>query len=245
LTMDNGERNPDFREDVMPELMILPSLLSANFGNLSKDVAAVEGGCADALHCDIMDGRFVPNITFGPLVVKAVNSLTALPLYVHLMIEHPEQYVDAFVKAGADEITVHAEACVHLHSVLHRIKDAGIRAGVALNPHTPLCMVKNLISDMDVLLVMTVNPGFGGQSFIEAMVPKIAEARRMAEQAGVALDIAVDGGIDTRSIAKVTRAGANAFVAGAFVFSNANMTPHEACSALRHTAENAYSAVEA
>lgn len=223
----------------MADIKILPSLLSADFGNLSKDVAAAEECGADGLHCDIMDGHFVPNITFGPMVVQAVKSLTRLPLYCHLMIEHPEQYVGAFAEAGAAEILVHPETCVHLHRVLQQIKSLGIRAGAALNPSTPLCVIEHVIKDMDALLIMTVNPGFGGQSFIETMLPKIARARQMALDANTPLDIAVDGGIDTSTVGKVVRGGANMLIAGTAIFSNS--TPvKQACDALRMGAETAF-----
>ncbi|MCE5200195.1 MAG: ribulose-phosphate 3-epimerase [Armatimonadota bacterium] len=221
----------------MPEINISPSLLSANFSNLSADVGVVEQ-CADSLHCDVMDGHFVPNITFGPMVVKAVKSITRLPLLVHLMIEHPELYIEQFVNAGSNEITVHAEACVHLHRTIQSIKDLGVSAGVALNPSTPLCLVENVITDIDVLLIMTVNPGFGGQSFIETMLPKIEQARKMAERAGVDIDIAVDGGIDETTAPRVVRAGANVLIAGSAVYNN-RVPPVEACRMLRESAQAA------
>lgn len=220
------------------QVKIFPSLLAADFSNLAKDVAAVDGCGANGLHCDIMDGHFVPNITFGPLVVSAIKPHTSLPLYVHLMIERPEDYIEAFAEAGASEITVHAEACVHLHRTIQRVKGLGVDVGVALNPSSPLCLVENVISDIDVLLIMTVNPGFGGQTFIETMLPKIERARCMAEEAGVDLDIAVDGGIDTQTAPKVVRAGANVLIAGTSVFNNGTSV-REACSALRLAAETA------
>jgi len=191
-----------------------PSLLAADFSNLSKAVASAGECGADAIHCDIMDGRFVPNITFGPLVVKAIRPHTDLGLCCHLMIEQPERYVEAFVEAGASEITVHAEACVHLHRVLQQIKATGVKAGVALNPSTPLCAVENVFADMDLLLIMTVNPGFGGQSFIREMLPKIGVARQMANELNPDLDIAVDGGIDVNTTPEVVRAGANVLIVG-------------------------------
>jgi len=220
------------------QVKILPSLLAADFSNLAKDVAAVDGCGANGLHCDIMDGHFVPNITFGPLVVRAIRPHTSLPLYVHLMIERPEDYIEAFAEAGASEITVHAEACVHLHRTIQQVKGLGIDVGVALNPSSPLCLVENVISDINVLLIMTVNPGFGGQTFIETMLPKIERARYMAEKAGVDLDIAVDGGIDTQTAPKVVRAGANVLIAGTSIFDNGTSVK-EACSALKLAAETA------
>lgn len=220
------------------QVKILPSLLAADFSNLAKDVAAVDGCGANGLHCDIMDGHFVPNITFGPLVVRAIKPHTSLPLYVHLMIEKPEDYIEAFVEAGASEITIHAEACVHLHRTIQHVKGLGIDVGVALNPSSPLCLVENVISDINALLIMTVNPGFGGQTFIETMLPKIERARYMAEKAGVDLDIAVDGGIDTQTAPRVVRAGANVLIAGTSIFNNGTSVK-DACSALKLAAETA------
>ncbi len=224
--------------EIEMQVKILPSLLAADFSNLAKDVSAVDKCGADGLHCDIMDGHFVPNITFGPLVVRAIRPHASLPFYVHLMIERPEDYIEAFAEAGANEITVHAEACMHLHRIIQRVKGLGIRAGVALNPSSPLCLVENVIGDINVLLIMTVNPGFGGQAFIENMLPKIERARCMAEEAGVDLDIAVDGGIDTYTAPKVVKAGANVLIAGTSVFDNGTSVK-EACSALRLAAETA------
>jgi len=217
---------------------IYPSLLAADFGNLAKAVSSAADCGADAIHCDIMDGRFVPNITFGPLVVRAIKPHTPLPICCHLMIEQPEDFIEAFAEAGAAEITVHAEACVHLHRVLQQIKAAGVEAGVALNPSTPLCLVENVLADIDLLLIMTVNPGFGGQTFIRETLPKIALARRMAEKVNPGLDIAVDGGIDTETTPEVVRAGANVLIAGTFVFGNASGVT-DACAALRAAAERA------
>ena len=223
----------------MRDVRIHPSLLSADFSNLGKDVAVAQECGADGIHCDVMDGRFVPNITFGPMVVKAIRPLSAIPLYCHLMIEHPENFVEEFAEAGADEISVHAEACVHLHRVIQRIRATGVNAGVALNPATPVSAIENVIDEIDVLLIMTVNPGFGGQAFIPAMLRKIAAARRMADEAGVELDIAVDGGIDTNTAPKVVRAGANILISGTAIFGN-HSSPTEACSALRLAAQNAF-----
>jgi ribulose-phosphate 3-epimerase len=220
---------------VKREIEIHPSLLAADFSDLGKAVAGLDGCGADAVHCDVMDGRFVPNISFGPMVVKAIRPHTKLPLCCHLMIEEPERYVDAFVEAGASEITVHAEACIHLHRVLQQIKATGARAGVALNPATPLCMVENVYGDMDVLLIMTVNPGFGGQSFIREMLPKIATARQMADELNPNLDIAVDGGIDVGTAHDVVRAGANVLIAGTSIFGNPAGVA-DACAALRSAA---------
>ena len=202
----------------MNKIELHPSLLASDFGKLAEEVRNVESSGAHGVHCDVMDGHFVPNITFGPLVVQAIRPHTSLPLCCHLMIERPELYIERFVEAGASEITVHAETCPHLHRTLQQIKAAGVRAGVALNPSTPLCMVENVLADMDVLLVMSVNPGFGGQSFIESAVDKIAVARQMAEELNPDLDIAVDGGIDATTAPRVVWAGANVLIAGTAVF---------------------------
>lgn len=223
----------------MPDIKLLPSLLSADFANLGADAAAAEQARVDGLHCDIMDGHFVPNITFGPMVVKAVGAVTNLPLFCHLMIERPELYIEDFAKAGAAEILVHPEVCVHLHRVLQQIKALGVKAGVALNPSTPLCAIEHVITDIDVLLIMTVNPGFGGQSFIETMLPKIYQARQMAMEHNVGLDIAVDGGIDVDTTPRVVRAGANVLVAGTAIFGN-SLPIKEACDALRFAARTAF-----
>ena len=216
----------------------MPSLLSADFGNLSKDISSAESCGAQALHCDIMDGHFVPNITFGPIIVKAVRSLTDLALNVHLMIEQPERYLEDFAQAGASEITVHAETCVHLHRVIEQIKGLGLAAGVALNPSTPLCVLDHVIKDIDVLLIMTVNPGFGGQRFISSMLPKLEMASQMREAARADFDIAVDGGIDVTTAPMVVRAGANVLIAGSSVFGERPRIT-EACSALKAAAESA------
>jgi len=219
----------------MKQVSVHPSLLAADFSNLRGAVESLKGSGSGGVHCDIMDGHFVPNITFGPLVVNAIKPLTDIPLFCHLMIEQPELYVEKFVEAGACEITVHAEACVHLHRVLQQIKATGVRAGVALNPSTPLCFIENVITDMDLLLIMTVNPGFGGQSFIPTMLPKITEARGMADKANPALDIAVDGGIDVVTAPDVVRAGANVLIAGTAVFGNSS--PAAASEAIRAAGE--------
>jgi ribulose-phosphate 3-epimerase len=225
----------------MKDVSVLPSLLSADFSRIAQEVESVENCGAGGLHCDVMDGRFVPNITFGPMIIQAVKRLTDMPLYVHLMIEHPEEHIEAFAKAGAFEISVHAEACVHLHRVIQGIHALGVKAGVALNPHTPLCSIENVIGDVDSVLIMTVNPGFGGQSFIESMLPKIARTRQMAIDAGVDIDILVDGGIDVTTASQVVRAGANLLVAGTAVFGQASRS--KACEDIRLAALTALSKV--
>ena len=201
---------------------ISPSLLSSDFSNLERDVRRVTAGGADLIHCDVMDGRFVPNITFGPLVIESIRDKTDLPLNGHLMIEYPELILGEFVRAGCNSIIVHAEACTHLHRTIQQIRELGVAAGVALNPSTPLCIVENVMGDIDELLIMTVNPGFGGQEFIHSMLPKIAAAKSMVEKSGREIDIAVDGGINQETCKLVTAAGANVLVVGSFVFNGPN-----------------------
>ncbi|MFS8524699.1 MAG: ribulose-phosphate 3-epimerase [Limnochordales bacterium] len=200
-------------------VILAPSLLAADFARLADDIAKVEQD-ADWLHLDVMDGHFVPNITFGPPLVAAVRRVSALPLDVHLMISNPDAYIDAFAEAGADMITVHAEASVHLHRTIQAVRAAGRRAGVALNPHTPLDVLEYVLDDVDLVLVMTVNPGFGGQSFIEATVPKIRALHRMLQERGLRqrVHVQVDGGINAATAPVVIEAGADVLVAGSAVF---------------------------
>jgi ribulose-phosphate 3-epimerase len=197
---------------------IAPSILSADFSRLGEEVRAVEAGGADYIHVDVMDGHFVPNITIGPLVVEAVRKITHLPLDVHLMISNPEMYIPEFAKAGADIIVIHAEATVHLHRALQLIKSFGKKAGVALNPGTSLSTLEYVLSDLDLVLLMTVNPGFGGQSFIEACIPKIQSLRGMLDRMGLETELEVDGGVKTDNIDRISHAGADVFVAGSAVF---------------------------
>lgn len=203
----------------MSNVYIAPSILSANFAKLGEEVADVERSGADWLHVDVMDGHFVPNLTFGPLVMGAIAPLTNLPLDVHLMIEQPEQYIPAFAEAGAHVITVHAEACVHLHRVIHMIKERGVKAGVAINPATPAAAIREVLEDIDLTLVMTVNPGFGGQAFIPGTLRKIRQLNEWKQELGLShLRIEVDGGISAKTAPLVTEAGADVLVAGNAVF---------------------------
>jgi ribulose-phosphate 3-epimerase len=197
---------------------IAPSILSADFARLGEEVAAVTRAGADWIHVDVMDGHFVPNLTIGPLVVEAVRRSTSLPLDVHLMIEKPERFITEFVKAGAATLGVQVEACPHLHRTLAQIREAGARACVVLNPGTPALAIEPVLSDVDQVLVMTVNPGFGGQKFIESMLAKIAALRGMIDERGREVALEVDGGISLETIARAARAGADVFVAGTAVF---------------------------
>lgn len=198
---------------------VAPSILSADFGRLGDEVKAITEAGADYVHVDVMDGRFVPNITIGPVVVEAVKRATTLPLDVHLMIVEPEKYIDAFAKAGADIITVHQEACVHLHRVLQQIRNAGAKPSVVLNPSTSLSTIEEVLGDVDQILLMSVNPGFGGQQFIEATVDKVRRLRGMLDARGLKhVDIEVDGGINAETAKRVVAAGANVLVAGNAVF---------------------------
>lgn len=197
---------------------IAPSLLSADFGRLAEEARAIERAGADLAHLDVMDGRFVPNITFGPAVVEAIKRSTDLPLDVHLMIVEPERHIDAFARAGADRISVHVEACPHLHRALQQIGRAGAMPAVALNPATPLCMIEEVLGEVGMVLVMSVNPGFGGQKFIDGALDKIRRLRALAAARGHTFDIEVDGGVSDRNASLLAEAGANVLVAGSYVF---------------------------
>lgn len=197
---------------------IAPSILSADFGKLADEIRAVEKAGADLIHLDIMDGHFVPNITAGPILVEAARRATKLPLDVHLMIENPEKYIPAFVKAGAHSVSVHVEACPKLSEVLQLIKKLGARASAAINPDTPVSAIKQNLSEVDMVLVMTVNPGFAGQGFIPSCLPKVRELRRLVEESGLGIEIEVDGGIGVETIGDCSRAGATVFVAGSAIF---------------------------
>lgn len=198
--------------------LIAPSILSADFTELGEEIKAVETAGADWIHIDVMDGHFVPNLTYGPIIVKAAKKVTSLPLDVHLMIEEPDLLIPDFAKAGADRISVHVEACVHLNRTIQLIKSFGIRAGVALNPATPLDSLGWILSELDYVLLMTVNPGFGGQAFIPNSIEKVGAMRRLIDEKGLKTLIQVDGGINLKTIGDVFRAGADCFVAGSAIF---------------------------
>lgn len=197
---------------------IAPSILSADFSKLGEEIKDAEKGGADYIHVDVMDGHFVPNITIGPLIVEAVRPITTLPLDVHLMIENPDLYIPAFAKAGADIITVHQEASPHLHRSIQLIKENGVKAGVVINPGTPVEMIRHVLADVDLVLIMTVNPGFGGQGFIESMISKIEEVDSIRKEEGFSFEIEVDGGVNVDTAKKCTDAGADVLVAGSAVF---------------------------
>ncbi|WP_062048618.1 ribulose-phosphate 3-epimerase [Bacillus sp. JCM 19034] len=199
-------------------IKIAPSILSANFAKLGEEIKDVETSGADYIHVDVMDGHFVPNITIGPLVVEAIRPVTRLPLDVHLMIENPDKYIPSFAKAGADIISVHVEACPHLHRTIHHIKELGVKAGVVLNPATPVSMIEPIINDVDLVLLMTVNPGFGGQAFIPAVLPKIQEVNRLVKDRHLQIDIEVDGGVNEETAKQCVKAGANVLVAGSAIY---------------------------
>jgi ribulose-phosphate 3-epimerase len=220
----------------MNTIKILPSLLSADFRCLGQQVQAVEHAGADGLHLDVMDGRFVPNITLGPFIVEAVRQITTLPLDVHLMIVEPEKYIGEFAKAGADLISVHQEACPHLHRTIQQIKDHGKKAGVVLNPSTPIFTLQEILTDVDFILIMSVNPGFGGQRFIDRSVEKVRRLRRMLDENHARAELEIDGGIDVKTAPRVVDAGATMLVAGSAVF-RAESGPAEGVRKLRESLE--------
>jgi len=205
---------------VIPSLKFAPSILSADFTRLGTHIKEAESAGAAQIHIDVMDGRFVPNLTMGSVVIEAARRSTTLPLDVHLMIIEPDHLIPAFRRAGADIITVHLETCLHLHRTLSLIKNLGAKAGVAINPHTPASLLSEIIHMVDLVLVMTVNPGFGGQPFIHETLPKIKQVRALCEATGRAVDVSVDGGINADTIVDVTTAGANVLVVGSAVFSD-------------------------
>ena len=202
--------------------LIAPSILSADFSRLKQELASVEAAGADYIHIDVMDGHFVPNITIGPFIVEAIKRSTKVPLDVHLMIERPEDYIKSFRSAGADIITIHAEATVHLHRLVQSIKEEGARAGVSINPGTPVEAIEEVLDCVDLVLVMSVNPGFGGQQFIPHSIEKIKKLRKMLDERGLKTILEVDGGVKVSNIKKVSMAGADMFVAGSAVFGSTN-----------------------
>jgi ribulose-phosphate 3-epimerase len=214
----------------MPHLLA-PSILSADFNNLSKDIQLINESEADWFHVDVMDGVFVPNISFGFPILKHIKKLSQKPLDVHLMIIEPDRYLEEFAKAGADILTVHYEACPHLHRTLQKIRSLGIKAGVAINPHTPVSLLSDILNDADLFLIMSVNPGFGGQQFIPHCYEKIALLKTMLQNAGSKAMIEVDGGVDTSNYSQLVEAGADVLVAGSAVFNHSD--PNAAINALK------------
>jgi ribulose-phosphate 3-epimerase len=219
-----------------PPIRIAPSILAADFGRLADEVRAVEKAGADWIHVDVMDGHFVPNLTLGPVVVEALRAATRLPLDVHLMIEEPERSLEAYVRAGADRVGVHVETCPHLHRTLAQIREAGAKACVVLNPATPVVAIEPVLDDVDQILVMSVNPGFGGQKFIPSSLAKITELRRRIDGGDRPVELSVDGGIGPGTIGPAARAGANVFVAGTAIFRAADYA--SAIAALRKEADS-------
>lgn len=209
------------RENILSKpVQIAASILAADFARLGEQIQGAESAGVDLIHVDVMDGRFVPNITLGPLIVEAARRSTQLPLDVHLMIVEPDQYIGDFASAGADRISVHWEACPNLHRTLQRIREAGCQAGIAINPHTPASLLSEVVHLLDVVIVMTVNPGFGGQAFLPETLPKIAALREMMAQTGREIDIEVDGGINATTASTAVQAGANVLIAGSAIYSD-------------------------
>ena len=201
-------------------IKLAPSILAADFARLGEQVTEAEAAGADYIHVDVMDGHFVPNITVGPLVVKAIRGVTRLPLDVHLMIEEPERHIDAFAEAGADILVIHPEVSPHLHRVIEQIKGHGLRVGVALNPATPLAAIEEVLAEVDLALIMSVDPGFGGQEFIEDVLPKVRRLRRLLDEQGLAVELEIDGGITPETAPRCVEAGVRVLVAGTAIFNN-------------------------
>lgn len=216
--------------------ILAPSILSADLSNLAQQIRYIEMGGADWIHCDVMDGHFVPNLTFGSILVKAAHNVTKLPLDVHLMISNPDNFIEDFANAGADTITVHQEASVHLHRAISKIQEMKKKAGVSINPATPVSSVREVIEEIDLLLIMSVNPGFGGQSFIKRTLQKIEEAAKLRNSLGLNFLIEVDGGINNQTIKNVLNAGCDVFVAGSSIFGADNITA--SCMELKNLISN-------
>jgi ribulose-phosphate 3-epimerase len=197
---------------------IAPSILSADFAHLADEIARITEAGADMIHVDVMDGHFVPNFTIGPPIVKAIRKVTRLPLDVHLMMTNPDDFISEFIKAGSDYLTVHVETCAHLHRTIQSIKEEGVKAGVTLNPATPLSSIEEILGEVDLLLIMSVNPGFGGQSFIPSVLEKLRRARKMIDQRGLKVELEIDGGVKVENIAAMAQAGADIFVSGSAIF---------------------------
>ena len=204
--------------------LLAPSILAADLSNLAQQIRFAEIGGADIIHCDIMDGKFVPNITFGPIVVKAVKRTTKLPIDVHLMIEDPDNFIEDFISAGADYISVHQEEVVHLHRTITRIKELGAKAGAVLNPATPVSTLSDILEFIDFVLIMSVNPGFGGQIFIESSIKKIIQLSELRSKMNLSFQIEIDGGIDSKNIKRVSDAGCDMFVVGSSIFNQDNIS---------------------
>ncbi|MFS0574270.1 ribulose-phosphate 3-epimerase [Sporosarcina sp. 179-K 3D1 HS] len=218
-------------------IKIAPSILSADFSKLAEEVKEVEAAGAELIHIDVMDGHFVPNITMGPIVVEALRPVTNLPLDVHLMIENPDAYIEAFADAGADYITVHVEACRHLHRTLQLIRSKGVKSGVVLNPHTPVESILHVLDEVDMVLFMTVNPGFGGQKFIHSVIPKVKQLADIIKERGLLIEIEIDGGINEETIIPCVEAGATIFVAGSAIYNAPNRA--EALQKIKSAGEGA------
>lgn len=216
-------------------IKIAPSILAADFGKLVEEVKDVERAGADLIHVDVMDGHFVPNISFGSIAMDAIRPHTKLPLDVHLMIENPDQYIEQFAKAGAAYITVHVEACPHLHRTIQLIRSFGVKPGVVLNPHTPIETIQHVLEDIDMVLFMTVNPGFGGQQFIYSVVPKVAALSKIIKERQLSIEIEIDGGINEETIIPCAEAGATVFVAGSAIYNKQDRA--EALQAIRKAGE--------
>ena len=237
--MDFLPRGSERRLDMRADVRIAPSILSSDFARLAEEVSRVEAAGADWLHVDVMDGHFVPNLTIGPPIVEALRKVTQLPLYVHLMMTNPDCFIQEFAEAGANYLTVHVEACPHLHRTVQSIKERGVKAGVTLNPATSLSTVEEIIGDADLLLIMSVNPGFGGQQFIPSVLQKIERARQLIDRTGSHAVLEVDGGVKVDNAARIIHAGADILVAGSAIFCSDNY--HATITALRRAGHSALS----